>query len=352
MKELIIPNSVKNIGEKAFRYCTSLSHVTIPQNVLNLGDDIFEECQSNLIIYLKKDSYAEKYAKENNIKYKYYCDTNEHVLVTDKAIEPTCESYGLTSGIHCSICGKIFSQQSIIPKLNHSFTNYFSDNNATCTTNCTETAKCDRCNKTNTKEVENTKLGHNYSSEWSVDKEATCIETGLMSKHCIRFNKCKSSIDSITTPAKGHKESDWEIIIKATNDEMGLRRKTCTICGITLKTEYYNNYNSQNQTTINTTTQNNTSNVTYVSVNTPTIKLTSGKKQFKVKYTKVKNAVGFQVRYKIKGKWKYKTYNTKKSTTKVLKGLKKGKYKVQIRSFSKGKKLYSSWTKTKTIKIK
>lgn len=85
---------------------------------------------------------------------------------------------------------------------------------------------------------------------------------------------------------------------------------------------------------------------------TPKAKFISGKKQFKIKYTKVKNAVGFQVRYKIKGKWKIKTFNTKKSATKVLKELKKGKYKVQIRSFSKGKKLYSNWTKVKTVKVK
>ena len=89
-----------------------------------------------------------------------------------------------------------------------------------------------------------------------------------------------------------------------------------------------------------------------ITLKTPKAKFISGKKQFKIKYTKVKNAVGFQVRYKIKGKWKIKNFNTKKSATKVLKGLKKGKYKVQIRSFSKGKKLYSNWTKVKTVKVK
>lgn len=85
---------------------------------------------------------------------------------------------------------------------------------------------------------------------------------------------------------------------------------------------------------------------------TPKVKITAGKRSIKIKYTKVKNAVGFQVRYKIKGKWKIKTVNTKKSTTKTIKSLKKGKYKVQIRSFSKGKKLVSNWTKVKTIKVK
>lgn len=72
-----------------------------------------------------------------------------------------------------------------------------------------------------------------------------------------------------------------------------------------------------------------------------------------VKYTAPKKAAGFQVRYKAKnGKWKVKTYNTKKSTSKSIRGLKKGKYTVQARSFTKGKKIYSKWSKAKTVNIK
>ena len=87
---------------------------------------------------------------------------------------------------------------------------------------------------------------------------------------------------------------------------------------------------------------------------TPKFKLIKGKKQFKVKYTKVKDATGFQVRYKIKGKWKTKTFNSKKTTTKVIKKLKKGTYQVQVRAMIKqGKKTaYSTWSKTKKVKVK
>ncbi len=94
------------------------------------------------------------------------------------------------------------------------------------------------------------------------------------------------------------------------------------------------------------------SEITLLKLKSPKVKITSGKKQIKIKYTKAKNVVGFQVRYKIKGKWVTKTFNTKKSATKTIKNLKKGKYKVQIRVFTKGKKAYSSWSKTKTVKVK
>lgn len=75
------------------------------------------------------------------------------------------------------------------------------------------------------------------------------------------------------------------------------------------------------------------------------------KKLLKIKYTSVKNAVGFQVRYKVKNKWVIKTFKTKKSTTVTIKNFKKGKYKIQIRAFSKDKKSFSNWTKAKTIKF-
>ena len=44
----------------------------------------------------------------------------------------------------------------------HSFTNYVSDGNATCTEDGTKTAKCDRCDVTDTVADEGSALGHNF----------------------------------------------------------------------------------------------------------------------------------------------------------------------------------------------
>ena len=88
---------------------------------------------------------------------------------------------------------------------------------------------------------------------------------------------------------------------------------------------------------------------------TPKITLTAGKNLFKVKYTKVTGATGFQLRYKLNGNWTTKNFDTKKTVTKTIKKLKKGKkYTVQIRAYVKSGKntAYSSWTKTKNVKVK
>jgi hypothetical protein len=89
----------------------------------------------------------------------------------------------------------------------------------------------------------------------------------------------------------------------------------------------------------------------------PKMKVTAKKKSISVKYTKVKNATGFQIAYKLKTAKTYKkvNVNTKKTKTKTIKSLKANKkYTVKIRAYIKsGKKIaYSKWTSAKTVKVK
>ena len=59
---------VTSIGNNAFRDCTSLTEVKIPDSVINIGDYAFYGC-TNLTIYGYTGSYAETYAKENDIPF-------------------------------------------------------------------------------------------------------------------------------------------------------------------------------------------------------------------------------------------------------------------------------------------
>ena len=89
-------------------------------------------------------------------------------------------------------------------------------------------------------------------------------------------------------------------------------------------------------------------------------KLTAQKKGFKVTWKKSSNAKGYQVKYSTSKKFTKKTSKTvtvKKATTtsKTVKELKKNKtYFVKVRSYKtvNGKKVYSDWSKVKSVKTK
>ncbi len=91
---------------------------------------------------------------------------------------------------------------------------------------------------------------------------------------------------------------------------------------------------------------------------TPSVTIKGAKKSIKVTLKKkVKDATGFIVQYKEKGKKKVVTrkYKTNKKVTKVIKKLKKNKkYTVQVRAYvQKGKKIaYSKWKTVKNVKTK
>lgn len=69
LKKITIPDKVTFIGRNAFLDNTKLKSIVIPKSVTNIGESAFKNCP-NLIIYGAKGSYAETYAKLNNITFK------------------------------------------------------------------------------------------------------------------------------------------------------------------------------------------------------------------------------------------------------------------------------------------
>lgn len=117
--------------------------------------------------------------------------STSHTEVIDPAVAATCTETGLTEGSHCSVCNKILVAQKTVSALNHSFTNYISNDDATCTEDGTKTAKCDRCDVTDTQSDEGSAKGHTsvvdaavaptYSSV-GLTEGSHCADCGLVFK--------------------------------------------------------------------------------------------------------------------------------------------------------------------------
>ena len=117
--------------------------------------------------------------------------STNHTEVIDPAVAATCTETGLTEGSHCSVCNKILVARKTVSALNHSFTNYISNDDATCTEDGTKTAKCDRCDVTDTQSDEGSAKGHTsvvdaavaptYSSV-GLTEGSHCADCGLVFK--------------------------------------------------------------------------------------------------------------------------------------------------------------------------
>jgi hypothetical protein len=68
LTSIVIPKKVTSIENWAFSDCKSLEFVVVPASVAYIADNAFVGCKK-LTVYGETGSYAEKYAKENNIKF-------------------------------------------------------------------------------------------------------------------------------------------------------------------------------------------------------------------------------------------------------------------------------------------
>ena len=68
LRSAVIPQSVTEIEALAFMNCSQLTKISIPASVKTIGTEAFAGCP-NLTIHAPAGSYAEQYAKENNIPF-------------------------------------------------------------------------------------------------------------------------------------------------------------------------------------------------------------------------------------------------------------------------------------------
>jgi hypothetical protein len=68
LEAVVLPENVTEIGDQAFRDCGKLKYIFVPASVRSIGWMAFADCP-DLTIHTPAGSYAETYAKENNIPF-------------------------------------------------------------------------------------------------------------------------------------------------------------------------------------------------------------------------------------------------------------------------------------------
>ncbi|MBQ4156361.1 MAG: cellulase family glycosylhydrolase, partial [Clostridia bacterium] len=379
-KDNVVP---PNCGEEGYtehtcKFCKENFKTDI---VPATGNHTLDESKDNVVLpTCTEKGYTEHYCTVCKKTYKTDetdIDPDAHNIKTAQAVESTCTETGLTEGKYCDKCGETLVAQEETSKKPH--TEYVSSKGyeATCKgAGYTDEISCSVCGELLVERERIPLLQHVEK----VDRgySATCSKTGLTNgKHCSVCGEVTLAQKEISKLS--HTVSpNLETVKEPTETDVGEKVKKCLVCGEVVETEVIEKL--EPTVCVHTTVIKNLKKATYfakgytgdtvcvecgeitlkgkatdkLTLKVLKFKLTKGKKQFKVKYTKVADATGFQVRYKVKGKWKIKTFKATKTVTKTIKKLKKGNYKVQVRAMIVNGKLkaYSKWAKVKRVKVK
>ena len=142
---------------------------------------------------------------------------------------PTCTEKGVKT-FTCTTCGTTKTEE--VTALGHDYsTEWTTDVEATCTTEGSKSHHCTRdgCSaKTGDTSIQ--KTNHEYSSEWTIDKEATCQEEGSKSHHCIH---CDEKTDVTTISKTDHHWDSGTVTKAATCTTTGVKTYTCKTCKTT-----------------------------------------------------------------------------------------------------------------------
>lgn len=234
LKEIIIPEGVRKIDDFAFYGCADIytkKNIILPKSLESCGERIFYVGYSsyvNLIHYAGNEEDWKNMLQHSHYR-NYISDIIHYNCKYSDAIPNTCTEPSYSSGFFCAICknetendGWVSGHKVLEPakghektkliqietvptctatgteiyycgvckvkhkittnSLGHSFTNYISDNNATCTKNGTKTAKCDNnCGLTDTVTDYGSATGHSYEE---VIYNPTCTENGYIEYTC------------------------------------------------------------------------------------------------------------------------------------------------------------------------
>lgn len=185
----------KNVSDGILKFSIiSLSNITDEQIILTVTFDVKHACEDKLVDFEISGSGLTD-ALTNTIVLNFV-DASVTIplkhtaatATTENRVEPTCTADGrCDSVVYCSVCDAELSRENKVID----------------------------------------KLGHDYSTEWTVDLKPTCTTEGSKSHHCSR---CDDKADITVIPANGHSFGDWYVTNDPTESIQGEKRRDCSNC--------------------------------------------------------------------------------------------------------------------------
>ena len=165
------------------------------------------------------------------------CDAEESLVLAAKGHDwkeeytvdqaATCTSAGSKS-IRCKDCNAVKEGSTVVvDALGHSYSEWSTTTEPTCTTTGTAKRTCSRCQNAESKTLD--KKAHDWKEEYTVTQAATCTTAGTKVIKCKDCNTTKSG-STVSIPALGHSYGEWVTTTEPTCANTGIAKHTCSTC--------------------------------------------------------------------------------------------------------------------------
>ena len=206
-------------GYEAYDTCSRCDYSTYKE----LG-----KVEHNYVLSLKTEPTCISDGKEE-YKCTYCLDKYEvtlpmlgHNCAVADTKEPTCTADGYTA-YKCSRCE--YGYTDTLGKLGHEIVHHNGKTPTCLDTGYEAYDTCSRCDYSTFTELG--RLSHEYSSDWTVDLDATCSREGKKSRHCLY---CSATTEETAIPKTAHREKRT-LLKEATCDNDGVAQYECLDCG-------------------------------------------------------------------------------------------------------------------------
>lgn len=330
LKSVTLPHGLKEIGFEAFYKCTGMKSITIPDSVTTIEYNAFDKVSKDFVIFSPNGSAAHKYAKENKIKWKNSNSNSvDTFLISLSKTTYTYDGKGKKPSVVVEMGGKKLKKGTDY-KVEY-------ENNV----------------KVGTAKAIISGMG---------DYTGTVTKSFTINPGKVKELKQKSTYfsNAITLTWEKMPGVDGYRVYRATS-ENGTYKKVATVKGTTYKnnkleaakTYYYKvyAYKAKEKGEFSDAIAAGTK------TNKPVLNVTAGAGKATLTWEEVDGADRYEVYMKSGKSGKYKKAKTVKAGTTVYtkSKLAKGKnYSFKIRTYRlvSGKKIYSDWSKVKTVKMK
>ena len=294
------------------------------------------------------------------------CEHSDTVIKNKE--DATCTKAGYTGDTYCNTCGRVIKQGTAIKATGHSFTKYTSNKDATCTKDGTKTALCDNgCGSKKIITDKGTAKGHSYVTKVTV--KATTAKDGTIKTYCKVCGHVSKTTKIRRIKGATLKQTVYNYSGKTYTPIVTVKDMNGKVISKTYYTVKYTNNKNVGTATVTITFKGNysgklTKTFTIKPKTTAITSLTKYSRGIRAVWTKITaQTTGYHIQCSTTSNFKAGTvktfYNRSGVNYRNITPLAKGKtYYVRVRTYrnvvknGKTVKVYSNWSKVRSIKLK